>query len=248
MTIFLAGGEPAAPYQQAHDRFADEARARGTRVAVAVEGDQDGAAELVPAYAEPVLRRWPEAQIEPVRLVGADTVWPDDAESFAGIVVAGEHTSTVLESLRPVRPVLARLIRQGVPYFGYSAGVSAVARHAILGGWRHHGRQIAPEAASEGLDELALADGLGLIGVTTQAHGDVAGLLDRAVTALLVGPTIAVVVLDEGVCLAVSSVSGATRGFGEGRLAWLARHGDQVIIRAERVGAHPNEALPHLAV
>jgi len=231
MTIFLAGGAPTTPLAEAYDQFVQEAQDYGDRVAIAVLGSQAHAAAEVPVYAEPVLRRWPQAQIEPVWLVGADTVWPEAPETLAGLIVAGEVTSTVLESLLPVRDVLARLVHRDVPYFGYSAGVSVAARHAIVGGWRHQGRQIAPESSAEGCEALTIWEGLGLLGVTTQAHADTAGLLDRAVAALQVGPSVSALLIDEDACLTIDAVTGATTVTGTGRVTWLARHGDQIVLR-----------------
>jgi len=231
MTIFLAGGAPTTPLAEAYDQFVAEAQECGDRIAIAVLGTQAQAAADVPVYAEPVLRRWPQAQIEPVWLVGADTVWPETPETLAGLIVAGDVTSAVLESLLPVRDVLARLVHRDVPYFGYSAGVSAAARHAIVGGWRDQGRQIAPESSAEGCDTLTIWEGLGLVGVTTQAHADTAGLLDRAVATLQVGPSMSALLIDEDACLTIDAVTGTTTVTGTGRVTWLARHGDQIVLR-----------------
>jgi cyanophycinase len=96
---------------------------------------------------------------------------------------------------------------------------------------------VAPEAASEGLDELEIRDGLGLIGVTTQAQADEACLLDRAVAALQQGPATSALALDKGSCLVISSTTGGTKVYGAGRVTWLARHGDQVSLRCEHAAA-----------
>ena len=230
MSIFLAGGDPTGPLPDVHDQFVREAEGVGERVVIAVQGGSAEATQAVTTLAEPILRRWPQAQIEPVWLVGSEvTVWPDEPERLAGVVVAGASTATVLDSLMPQRTVLARLVQRRVPYLGYSAGACVVGRHVITGDRRGAG-------GGGDQERLALLDGLGLIGPIVEPHADTTCLLDRTIAALQLGPATTALCLDDGLGLSVSAISGATRLSGTGRLTWLTRHGDQIVLRFERPG------------
>ena len=235
MTIFLAGGTPATTPGDAYDLFVQRAQKRGERIAIAVPGSHAEAVDAVPQYAEPILRRWPAAQIEPLWLVGAhETTWPDDPSRLAGIVLGDGHMPDCLDSLAVHRGEIVRLIHRGAPLFGFGAGAMAISRHSIVGGWHHQGRQVASESACGGLDEVEIRDGLGLIGVTVEVRADTATVLERAISALHISQAASAVTLDDGVCLSVDEVSGRTHTFGSGRLTWIWQHGDQTILRFEQ--------------
>jgi cyanophycinase len=241
MALFLVGGGPFEDLSVVYDQFVDAARGLGQRVAVAILGTQDEAAAWLDQYAEPILRRFPEALIEPIWLTDPTddddpaTEWPADPDQLAGIVVAGGWTSGYLDSLLPQRALLARLVRSGVPYLGFSAGAMVAAKNVILGGWQHRGRQVAPEKSGDGLRELELRDGLGLIGPSVETHTDTYSTLDRAVSALVEGPMSTVIALDEHAALVVDAVTGKTRILGSGKVHWIAKSGDQVTIRSETI-------------
>jgi cyanophycinase len=235
MTIYLAGGTPQTTPGDAYDRFVQQAQPLGTRVAIAVPGTHAEAVDAVPAYAEPILRRWPAAQIEPLWLVGAhETSWPADPVGLAGIVLGDGHMAECLDSLAVHRGEIVRLIHRGAPLLGFGAGAMAVSRHAIIGGWRHQGRIVASQEVSHGLEEVVVRDGLGLIGVIVETHADTAAVLERAIAALHIAQAASAATIDEGVCLAVEASSGRTRVYGAGTITWLSQHGDQIELRFER--------------
>ena len=234
MTIFLAGGTPATTPGDAYDLFVQQAQHQGERIAIAVPGSHAEAVDAVPEYAEPILRRWPAAQIEPLWLVGAhETSWPDNPAGLAGIVLGDGHMPDCLDSLAVHRSEIVRLIHRGAPLFGFGAGAMATSRHSIAGGWHYQGHQVASQDVSGGIDELTIRDGLGLIGVTVEVHADTATVLERAIAALHISQAASAVTLDSGVCLSVEAVSGRTHTFGAGRLTWIWQHGDQTVLRFE---------------
>lgn len=243
MTMYLVGGGPVDGLDEVYDQFLHQVRSRGNRIAVALLGSQDEVASYLDNYAEPLTKRFAEAMIEPIWLTDEDEgpiEWPADPDGLAGIVVAGGWTPGYLDALSSYRDLLARLIRGGVPYLGFSAGAMIVAKHAIVGGWRYHGRQVAPEVVGEGSTELVIRDGLGLIGPSIEARADTHTVLARAIAAMEAGSMNTVAAIDDATCLLVDTASGQTRVLGLGRVTWLTRQGSEIVIRWESALASEN--------
>ena len=120
-----------------------------------------------------------------------------------GIVVAGGPTPVYRRGLAPAAAAVREAVGRGVPYLGFSAGAMVAAERALLGGWRDDGRAVCDEDWSEGLDELTLGAGLGLVGVTVDVHATQGGLLGRALSVARRGDSDRVVAIDEGTCLSV---------------------------------------------
>src|SRR4029077_1766624 len=91
---------------------------------------------------------------------------------------------------------------------------AVAAARAIVGGWRLGGRAICAEEAGEDLDELAVRDGLGLVGFAVDVHATQWGTLTRlvhAVGARLVSEGWAI---DEGTVLVVEDAPVRVEGLG----------------------------------
>lgn len=247
MTMFLVGGGPSDGLSDVHDEFVAAARERGNRIAVALLGSQEEAGNFLAEYAAPITQRFPEAEIVPIWLddepdpAQNETVWPDDLEQLAGLVVAGGWTPGYLDALMPRRTAIARLVRGGAPYLGYSAGTMVVAKHALVGGWKFRGRQVTPEEWGEGLEEVELRDGLGLVGTTIDVHTNVLHL-DRMVAVLEQGRVHSGIAIDEDTALVVEVHNGRTRLAGSQRIHWLSREQGATTIRHESTEA---EKLRH---
>lgn len=231
MTMYLVGGGPDENVAAVWDGFVAEARGRGTRIAIALLGSPEQAAGRLAQYADPLTERFAEASIEPVWLTDeGEVAWPEDPQELAGLVVAGGWIRGYLESIAPFRESIARLIRSGTPYLGFSAGAMIVAKHAIVGGWRYQGRQVAPEIAGEGSAELSIEEGLGLIGVSIETHATSHAMLTRAVAALQAGPMSSIAVIDDDAALVIEVGSGRTSVLGGGQVTWLSRRGGEVVV------------------
>ncbi|MEL4358816.1 MULTISPECIES: hypothetical protein [unclassified Luteococcus] len=251
MTMYLVGGGPAESLDSVHDQFVESAKKRGTRIAIALLGTQEEVGEALAGYADPISQRWPEAEIVPVWLDDEPdpkentTAWPQAPEELAALVVAGGWTPGYLEALRPHRDLIAKLVRRGVPYLGFSAGAMVVGKRAIVGGWKFRGRQIVPEVWGEGLEEFEMRDGLGLIGPAVDVHGDVAGL-GAGLAALEKGEVTTVVTIDEGTCLVIDPVSGRTTVEGHQRIHWLTKEGTAIVVRHESSAAEQQRHAEYL--
>ncbi len=245
--IYLVGGDPVDGLAEVFDAFVASARKRGVRVGVALIGTPDDAGELLATHAGPITARWPQAEIVPIWLAGDETAWPDDAATLAGLVVGGGSASGCLSSLLPHRSDIARLVRSGSPYLGFSAGARIASEKAILGGVRHRGRVVAPEIAGDGLAELTIGQGLGLISVTVEAHTDAWCVIGVPIAAVETGLAHSAVAIDEATALAVDPVTGRCRVLGLGRVQWVTRESGHVMIRPEQAEAAPVHAgdAPH---
>jgi hypothetical protein len=190
---------------------------------------------------------------------------PEGLDQLAGIIVGGGRVPGYLAGLGPAADQLSRLVRGGAPWLGFSAGAMVTAVTAIQGGWRLQDRQIAPrpdtaqqpdtaqrpdtaqlphtaqQSTAKTPGELSLAEGLGLVSVTSLAHNDTGsgdGLLLSAVEAGLLGSAVAI---DEGTCLRVHHSSGRTQVLGSGLVRWFRRTPDGVLVRSER---SPHKEVP----
>lgn len=242
MSLFLVGSGPGVLLDAVHDDFVAEARRFGTTVAIALLGDESEVADFVHDYSAPILARWPEVTIELIHLDDeGETAWPEAFDQLAGLVVGGGWTPGYLEALTPRRDAISRLVRGGVPYLGFSAGAMVASRHTIVGGYKHHGRTVAPELVSEGLEEVTLRDGLALIGPTVETHTDAWSNLGVALAALEESDVRTAVTIDENTCLVVDPASGRTRIVGAGRVHWLQQEGAHVLVSHEVAPAPPAE-------
>ena len=72
---------------------------------------------------------------------------------------------------------------------------------AIVGGYRVHGVEVCAEECSEGLDELDIRDGLGLVPYAVDVHAAQAGTLSRAAAAVVNGLVDKAAAVDENTAL-----------------------------------------------
>lgn len=217
------------------DAFVASARTRGNRFVVALCSDGANATDYLDDYFAPLVRRFPEAEIEPVWLLREPEPEPVPSveQEPAGLIIGDGPVPTVLAALQERTAQWARHIRRGTQYLGFGAGAAVAAKQAIAGGWRFQGNQVAPEATAAGFEEVTLLPGLGLIGLGVEPYADSRFTTTRAIAALHADRLTSAMALDEKVCLAVDAITGQTKVLGGGRVCWLTRHGKQTVMRFE---------------
>ncbi|MGO4785084.1 Type 1 glutamine amidotransferase-like domain-containing protein [Cryobacterium sp. W22_MBD10_FK3] len=182
------------------------------RIAIIVVRDGDGdahAAQLVAGLeaAGPL-----EPVITTLGLDGLATLLAvQDAD---GIVIGGGLTPAYLTAVAPIAGEIRRQVAAGIPYLGFSAGAMIAAERALLGGWRIGGVPVSPEAASEGLDEITIENGIGLLDVTVDVHVAQWGTLSRMVAATEAGLIRGGLAVDEGTVLIVGQGTLGVAGAG----------------------------------
>ena len=200
-------------------------RAGGPRLAL-VMVDTDGRADAFrPAYTTPLDSHAVGGfEYLDIRLDGGP--WQDGSafREVDGIVVAGGPTALYHAGLSHLSAVIKEALADQVPYLGFSAGAMIAADTALVGGWRDKGHAVCDEDWSEGLDELTLAPGLGLVDFTVDVHATQAGLLPRAFAAALRPECGRVAAIDEATVLSLpadtdSAPAGQTEG--DGFVWWL---------------------------
>ncbi|MFF2029927.1 Type 1 glutamine amidotransferase-like domain-containing protein [Arthrobacter sp. NPDC058192] len=205
MTIILVGGGPdTVTTPVVFDRFVRELRTRAggraPRVAVVLV-DQEGSSELfLPAYVRPLESRI-ACEVLPVLLRPYKDADPDAFEGVDGIVVGGGPTPGYLAGLLASAVAIRRAVSKGVPYMGFSAGAMVAPARAIVGGYRIKGTEVCSEECSEGLDELEIRDGLGLVPFAVDVHTAQAGTLSRVVGAVAQGLLDRAAAVDENTAL-----------------------------------------------
>ncbi|MFZ4894575.1 Type 1 glutamine amidotransferase-like domain-containing protein [Plantibacter sp. Mn2098] len=247
MSVFLVGG-PSLPETEStvYRAFLAEAAALAVvagrtapRIAVVVVHHEDGtddAAALADSIAR-VAAASPDApnSIDAAQIVLGIGGTVDQAAlaNVDGIVVGGGLPSAYASALAPVAGEVRRLVATGLPYLGISAGAMITADNAIVGGWRIGDVPVSPEGTSEGLDEVTLADGLGLIDLAVDAHAAQWGTVSRLVAATEAGMVDGGLAVDEDTALVVGQ--GALRVLGGGSVwqVFTTEHG--VVVRT--VGA-----------
>ena len=96
-------------------------------------------------------------------------------------------TAAYLAAVDPLVEEIRLLVADGLPYLGFSAGAMIAADRAIVGGWRINGIPVCPEPTSQGLDEVTVVEGLGLVDLAVDVHAAQWGVLSRLVAATEAG-------------------------------------------------------------
>ncbi|BCW56043.1 MULTISPECIES: Type 1 glutamine amidotransferase-like domain-containing protein [unclassified Arthrobacter] len=210
MSIFLAGAGPdPLAFQEVFDRFAldvrEHAGRRTPRIAVAVHQRGGNLQELVAACAEPLQARI-ECEIAAVPLPDGKPADPGAFAKVDAVVVGGGLTPAYWEALHPAAATIRRLVADGAPYLGFSAGAMVAPRRALVGGYKVNGVEVCGEECSEGLDSVDFREGLGLAGFSVDVHAAQAGTLSRAVGAVAAGLVERAVAIDEQTAVVLAAL------------------------------------------
>lgn len=145
-----------------------------------------------------------------------------------GLVIGGGHTPSYAEAVAPVTDEIRLLVSDGLPYLGFSAGAAIAADRAIIGGWRVGGVPVCPEDSSEDLDEVTIAQGLGLVDLAIDVHAAQWGTLSRLVAATEAGLVEGGVAIDEYTALVVGD--GRLEVVGPGSVWRVTPHDEGVLV------------------
>lgn len=227
MSIHLLGGGDADDESRWTGRFVAEAheRAGGAPVIVVVLWAADASeGERWHADYRDDLVRLGAGEVRIVQLTTERTLVPTDLGSADGIFVGGGLTPGYHAAIMPAADTIRGLVSTGVPYAGYSAGAMIAGDVALLGGWRIGGVPVAAEATSEGLDEVTLDAGLGLIDLVVDVHAAQYGTVSRAIAIVAAGLADRVVAIDE--CTSLIVGAGGLEVAGDGSVWTADRAGD----------------------
>lgn len=228
--IFLIGGGWSAEHRDAvwgpFLRRATERAAGGAPSIACVVLDEGDGPDQVQRWAG-VLGQ--TAVCTPVPVLVPEGAQATDEQRAAlsaahAVLVCGGLTPGYADALRSSADLLRDLVGSGVPYAGFSAGSAVAADRAVVGGWRDGGVPVCPADAGEGLDEITVVDGLGLVPFAVDVHAAQWGTLPRLVAAVAGGHVEQGVALDEDTVLQVAGDGTATVA-GVGRVHLVRRPG-----------------------
>lgn len=232
MSIHLVGGGPVVA-SDAVAPFLAEATARAAavgrtvpRIGLLSVSRQDGTSPSSTADLAEALGGARQAEVL-VTEVAPGTVFATSVLSDVdALVIGGGVTPHYLDAIAPLVDQIRLLVSDGLPYLGYSAGAMVAADRALVGGWRIGGVEVCPEEASEGLDEVELREGLGLVDLTIDVHAVQAGTLARLVAAAEAEFVTAGLAIDEDTALVVGEGALEVRGTGS---VWRVVAGDESV-------------------
>ena len=235
MSIHLVGGGWDEAYDgEVYRDFLSEASARASasgrslpRIAVLlVREDEETVSLRTEAYTRQLTR---VAECEPVvTAVLEDGVFSSPVLSgIDGLLIGGGLTPAYLDAVAPLIDQVRLLVADGLPYLGFSAGAMIAADTAIIGGWMIGEVPVSAEHTGEGLEDVTVAQGLGLVDLAIDVHAAQWGTLSRLVAATEAGLVDGGIAIDEYTVLIVGDDS--LRVIGRGSV-WQVDSGDDGVL------------------
>lgn len=228
MSVHLIGGGWAEDESAWTGRFVDEARERASgRPTIAVVLWAPTIAEGVgwhDEYRADLSKH--DCDVRFVQLSADRALDASDLPGADGIFVGGGLTPGYHEAVMPAAQAIRELVADGTPYAGFSAGAMIAGDVALLGGWRIGGVEVTQERSNEGLDDVTLAEGLGLVDVVVDVHAAQYGNLGRAVAIVDAELAARTVAVDERTSLVVGAQ--ALVAAGEGNVYVCTKDGPHV--------------------
>ncbi|MGR2753194.1 Type 1 glutamine amidotransferase-like domain-containing protein [Agromyces arachidis] len=241
MSVHLVGGgwSPAhapavyGPFlAEAADAAARDGAERARVVVLLVAPPEAGTAERARWLAALDAAAPADLPCDPVvTIVGEDGEFASSALAGAhGVLVGGGLTPAYRRAVEPLAGELRRLVASGLPYLGFSAGAAIAADTALLGGWRIGGVAVAPEEASEDLDEITAEAGIGLVDLTVDCHAAQWGTLTRLIAATEAGLVDGGIAIDEDTLFSIGTAGLRVAGAGS---VWSVGASDEgVLVRS----------------
>ncbi len=230
MLFLHGGGDHPASRQRTFGRFAQVVAPHdGAPLALVIAADSlTERQESLHAYRTIFLDLGLRAeQLAPIMLTPSTPLTRRMLEDVhpSGLFVGGGSTPAYYQSVCAEQTWVAYLHDARIPYGGTSAGAAVVAHTAILGGWQvQRGLVTRPmlfQGASEGLAELTVKPGLGLVPFAVEVHASQWGTLLRLIHAVDVGMVAAGWALDENTMLEIDA--GDVRVVGDGHAYYVQR-------------------------
>jgi len=221
VSIHLVGGGWSPDDTELYDLFVAEAAVRGAavgrgvpRIAVLiVVADDSPSAEFRDGYPA-MLAAGGRCEALTTIVAAGDEFDTRVLSDVDGLLVAGGLTPAYLDAVAPLIDQVRLLVADGLLYLGFSAGAMIAADRAVLGGWLIGDVPVCPEDAAEDLDEVTLADGLGLVDLAIDVHAAQWGTLTRLIAATEAGLVRGGVAIDENTALVVGEGALAVLGTG----------------------------------
>jgi cyanophycinase len=233
MSIHLAGGGWSAPLFRGFLAEADARAAGSARVVprigiLLVADDAAEAAELRARYAA-MLSGISACDPVVTVLLDGEEADPSLLSGIDGLLIGGGLTPAYLEAVLPIVEEIRLLVSDGLPYLGFSAGAAIAADSAIIGGYRIGDVPVGPEEIGEDLDDVTVAEGLGLVDLAVDVHAAQWGTLARLIAATEAGLVSGGVAIDEDTVLIVGDGTLEVRGTGS---VWRVTPGDDGVVVA----------------
>lgn len=231
MSIHLLGGGWADDESRWTGRFIDEARERAggpPTIAVVLWAPDEATGGKWHADYRDDMSGLGAGEVRIVQLTAERTLLPTDLGSADGIFIGGGLTPGYHAAVMPAADTIRGLVSTGVPYAGFSAGAMIAGDVALIGGWRIGGVAVTAESNAEGLDDVTLDAGLGLVDLVVDVHCAQYGTLSRAAAIVHAGLADRVVAIDENTSLIVGD--GGLEVAGDGSVWTADADGDRVSI------------------
>lgn len=231
MSVHLLGGGWADDETAWTGRFVDEARERAggdPTIAVVLWAEDEASGEQWHGDYRDDLTRLGAGEVRIVQLTSARALDATDLGGADGIFVGGGLTPGYHAAIMPAADTIRGLVASGVPYAGFSAGAMIAGDVALLGGWRIGGVEVTQRSSGEGLDDVTLDAGLGLVDLVVDVHVAQYGNLGRVVAIVHSGLADRVVGIDERTSLILGP--GGLQVAGEGSVWAAERDGDRVAV------------------
>ena len=138
----------------------------------------------------------------------------------SGVFVCGGVTPLYHQAVVENPGWTAYLHEANIPFGGTSAGAMIAAETAVLGGWQatrqEQSREILFAGAGEGVEQLLMRPGLGLVSFAVDVHASQMGTLTRLIHAVELGLVPEGWAIDENTMLVVNGRSHQIYGAGHG--------------------------------